>query len=488
MSQTHAGPDGRVWQGRGRAALGFDALAADVGAGPDAGACLLPDLAGQGLLQGLAGLDGAAGKRPVGGVPGDQDDLGLGREADAKRLGRLGRRRQEGWVEPPDAVAGPIRDDGLLDKGLEGRGGSGVWRRVGHLEERVAERVRLHGTYDLDRLLLGEAAVAQDPEVGVEHLQVIGGHDRPADQQGRRVRVAVDQRAQRVGERGQGVAPIRGAGRWDLQFLPHDGDDPVQQGVFAVDVAVQRHALDAQLGAELVRQIGAVLEGSRNVYWSMSAWQNLLYFGRLKGLRGGELKPRAERLLGELGLWDRRGEPVGTFSRGMQQKVAVAAALITDPPIVLLDEPTIGLDVEAARTVKDWVVRLAHEQHKTVVLTTHQLAMAEELSDRVAVIRDGAIVADLPTADLLGRFREDRYEVRVAGPPDQLGPACLPGDVSVAAEDGATRITLPTADADDLFKLLAEVQSLGLPLLSVRQVEPDLEEVFLRLVHAGRAA
>src|SRR6266508_409662 len=88
MSQTHAGPDGRVWQGRGRAALGFDALAADVGAGPDAGACLLPDLAGQGLLQGLAGLDGAAGKRPVGGVPGH------------------------------------------LDKGLEGRGGSGVWGRV----------------------------------------------------------------------------------------------------------------------------------------------------------------------------------------------------------------------------------------------------------------------------------------------------------------------------------------------------------------------
>src|SRR6266542_315949 len=94
MSQTHAGPDGRVWQGRGRAALGFDALAADVGAGPDAGACLLPDLAGQGLLQGLAGLDGAAGKRPVGGVPGDQDDLGLGREADAKRLGGHGRRRR----------------------------------------------------------------------------------------------------------------------------------------------------------------------------------------------------------------------------------------------------------------------------------------------------------------------------------------------------------------------------------------------------------
>ena len=78
------------------------------------------------------------------------------------------------------------------------------------------------------------------------------------------------------------------------------------------DVARQR--------GQAVRQIGAVLEGSRNVYWSMSAWQNLLYFGRLKGLRGSELKPRARWLLGELGLWQRRSEPVGTFSRGMQQR------------------------------------------------------------------------------------------------------------------------------------------------------------------------
>src|SRR6266498_1128954 len=85
-----------------------------------------------------------------------------------------------------------------------------------------------------------------------------------------------------------------------------------------------------------VQQVGAVLEGSRNVYWSLSAWQNLLYFGRLKGLRAAEIKPRAERLLTDLDLWDRRDETVGSFSRGMQQKVAIAAALITDPPIILL--------------------------------------------------------------------------------------------------------------------------------------------------------
>lgn len=233
-----------------------------------------------------------------------------------------------------------------------------------------------------------------------------------------------------------------------------------------------------------VRQIGAVLEGSRNVYWSLSAWQNLLYFGRLKGLRGREIRPRAEHLLGELGLWERRNQLVGGFSRGMQQKVAIAAALICDPPIVLLDEPTIGLDVEAARTVKSWITRLAGEG-KTIVLTTHQLGVAQELCDRVAVIRDGRIAADLPTEELLDRYAEDRYRVTVAG---HLRPAdgALPDGTLLDTSNGATRITLPSDNPDDLHKVLAHVQWHELRLLSVDQVRPDLEEVFVRLVREGR--
>jgi ABC-2 type transport system ATP-binding protein len=231
---------------------------------------------------------------------------------------------------------------------------------------------------------------------------------------------------------------------------------------------------------QAVRRIGAVLEGSRNVYWSLSAWQNLLYFGRLKGLRATEIKPRAERLLYELGLWERRGELVGSYSRGMQQKVAVAAALVTDPPVVLLDEPTIGLDVEAARTVKDWVRRLAREQGKTVLLSTHQLAMAEELADRVAVIRAGRIVADLPTAALLDRYAEQAYDIQIAGRfPKRLANA------TVHSGDGQTRILLPTDNIDDLYTLLARLHAYELPLVSVNRVRPSLEDVFVRLVGEG---
>lgn len=236
---------------------------------------------------------------------------------------------------------------------------------------------------------------------------------------------------------------------------------------------------------QAVRQIGAVLEGSRNIYWSLTAMQNLLYFGRLKGLRAGEVRPRGERLLRELGLWERRDQQVGGFSRGMQQKVAVAAALVTDPPVVLLDEPTIGLDVEAARTVKEWVARLAGEEGKTIVLTTHQLAMAEELCDRVTVIRTGEIITDLPTSELRNRYAENRYEVRV--PLGSLTTGSVDPGGEVSEVDGQTSILLPTEEQDALQALLTRLRERQVPVLSVNPVVPSLEDVFVRLMRGGQA-
>jgi ABC-2 type transport system ATP-binding protein len=236
--------------------------------------------------------------------------------------------------------------------------------------------------------------------------------------------------------------------------------------------------------AGAVRQIGAVLEGSRNVYWPLTAWQNLMYFGRLKGLRGAEVRPRAERLLTGLGLWDRRNQTVGSFSRGMQQKVAIAAALITDPPVLLLDEPTIGLDVAAARTVKDWIAHLAADEGKTILLTTHQLAIAQELAGRIAVIRDGRIIADLPTPELLSRYAEDRFEVRVPTMQNEF-PALLPPGTQIVPRAEATRLLLPDADQAALHTILDALWAAGIPLLSASQARPDLEEIFLRLIRPG---
>ncbi len=239
----------------------------------------------------------------------------------------------------------------------------------------------------------------------------------------------------------------------------------------------------------VMKDIGVVLEGTRNVYWRLSAWENLMYFGRLKGKTTGQLRERGERLLRELDIWERRKETVRTFSRGMQQKVAIASALIADPPVVLLDEPTLGLDVPSARTVKRWVARLAGEEGKTVILTTHQLQMAEELCDRVAIMQRGELLANEPVDKLLELSGDRHYRIRLEGelPDSQL--ADFPG-LDSEQENGTTILSGPIPTQEELFRVLDKVKATGLPLHSVRRTEVDLEEVFVRMLappDAGQA-
>lgn len=233
-----------------------------------------------------------------------------------------------------------------------------------------------------------------------------------------------------------------------------------------------------------MQQLGAVLEGTRNVYWRLSAWENLMYFGRLRGYHGKKLAIRAEQLLRELDLWDRRKDLVRTFSRGMQQKVAIACSLITDPPIVLLDEPTLGLDIQASRTVKEWIARLAREQNKTVVLTTHQLDIAQELCDRIAIMSHGQLLTDKPLNELLSVFQQEYYHIRIKGTVESHWHSCFDG-LTIESENGETLLIGPIVDQSTLHRYIDEVHRLNLPLLSINRVEPNLEDIFVHLTKGG---
>lgn len=230
-----------------------------------------------------------------------------------------------------------------------------------------------------------------------------------------------------------------------------------------------------------MRQIGVVLEGTRNVYWRLTAWENLMYFGHLKGISGKPLKEHAEQLLRELDLWERRNDALRTYSRGMQQKVAIACALVADPPIILLDEPTLGLDVHATRVMKEWILKLAKERGKTVVLTTHQLDMAQELCDRVAIMRRGQLIADQPLHELLHLFRQEYYQIRIKGDLDNCQAALFSG-LTLSNENGDSVLAGAITDQATLHTYLARLHDLSLPLLSVTRVEPDLEEIFVQLL------
>ena len=236
---------------------------------------------------------------------------------------------------------------------------------------------------------------------------------------------------------------------------------------------------------QALRGVGAVLEGNRNLYWRLTPLENLEYFGVLRGMPGKRVRSRALELLEAFGLLDKRKEPVQKLSRGMQQKIAIAVALIHQPQLLLLDEPTLGLDVEAGETVKK-LVRQVAASGCAILLTTHQLNVAEELSDRVAIIRAGQIVAEQTTEDLIRQFSQGAaYRIEFEGALDagRRQEMALLG----ASVKGQFIHYLPTADTTSasttLYKLLRILEPL--PLLEVRQDRPDLTDVFLQLVQTN---
>ncbi len=227
-------------------------------------------------------------------------------------------------------------------------------------------------------------------------------------------------------------------------------------------------------------QIGAVLEGARNIYWRLTAWQNLIYFGKMKGIFGSYLEKRAQQLLEELDLWDVRHDPVRFFSRGMQQKVAVACALIADPPIVLLDEPTLGLDTKATRAIEGWIEDLTHKQQKTVLLTMHQLDIAEKVCDRVAFINKGQLIANQTIDEWLRLLPRDRYQVRLKG---KIAKTELQKYTAwgITHDGSDTLLTGKISDQQTLLQLLQALHTHRFRILSFQLLEPSLEDIFIAL-------
>lgn len=223
------------------------------------------------------------------------------------------------------------------------------------------------------------------------------------------------------------------------------------------------------------RLIGAVLEGNRNLYWRLSPAENLEYFGVLRGLTRRVARQRSRVLLDRFELSHKNRTMVQKLSRGMQQKVAIAVALIHQPPLLLLDEPTLGLDVEATQTVKRLVREIASEG-RAILLTTHQLDIAEELSDRVAIINKGQIVVQQQTATLIEQFSSAVYRVEVSElPSDRLDKLI---SIGALVEDTTIRIPDPAL----LYPVLEILKPL--PIVRLETEQANLTDIFLKLTRS----
>jgi ABC-2 type transport system ATP-binding protein len=242
---------------------------------------------------------------------------------------------------------------------------------------------------------------------------------------------------------------------------------------------------------EAMRRIGAVLEGSRNVYWRYTAPENLSYFATLKNVRIPDLRKRIDHLLEFFELQGRRNETVQQLSRGMQQKVAIACALVHDPEVLLLDEPTLGLDVQAAHSVKERVKELAHNEGKTILLTTHQMDVAQEICDRIAIINDGRIAIDDTTRNLISLFSYQQYDFEFRGSIANKLTGLVNHDpaAKITENEETTKLRVTFDRPDRLYEMMDGLKAAGASVAGITKVEPNLAEVFMKVVsgHAPNA-
>ncbi|MGE5675670.1 MAG: AAA family ATPase, partial [Mycobacterium leprae] len=197
------------------------------------------------------------------------------------------------------------------------------------------------------------------------------------------------------------------------------------------------------------------------------------------------LRSRIDELLTFFDLTEKRNVIGKQLSRGMQQKLAIACSLLHDPEILLLDEPTLGLDVAAARMVKERVQQLSRERGLTVVLTTHQMDVAQELCQRIGIITRGQLRVLDETANLLSMFTRQEYEFKAAGavPEAELSRY---GAFTPVEANGSTTFRLLLPDSQALYGVMNCLQRAGTQILHVNKLEANLEEVFLQVTQGDQ--
>ena len=239
------------------------------------------------------------------------------------------------------------------------------------------------------------------------------------------------------------------------------------------------------------RRLGAVLSGERSLYWKLTARENLEYFAALYHVPPAETPGRIADILEAVHLTDRADDYVERFSTGMRQRLVLARALLPAPALLLLDEPTVGLDPQAARDLRERVIQL-RDEGRTVLLTTHYMEEADQLCDRIAIVDHGRIVA-LDTPDALKRNLTASEVVRLELHAPERADSGLVARVEALGtiaqrerNNGALHLTVHCDSARVLVPLVIDAARAEAAELANIQVQPvSLEDVFISLT--GRA-
>jgi ABC-2 type transport system ATP-binding protein len=229
---------------------------------------------------------------------------------------------------------------------------------------------------------------------------------------------------------------------------------------------------------EIRRNVGILTE-TPGMYDRLAAWRNLIIYATLYEVE--EAERQVEKYLHMLGLWDRRMEAVGTFSKGMRQKLAIARALLHEPRVLFLDEPTAGLDPEAAKLVRDFIAEL-RGLGRTIFICTHNLDEADRLCDRIAVFKSRLRVVDTPSG-LRNQLYGRQVVFHLADPADSFQSVIenRPYIKRLQAVDNKLVLAIdePERDNPEVIRLLVEA---GANIQFVGELRHSLEDIYLQLV------
>ncbi len=251
------------------------------------------------------------------------------------------------------------------------------------------------------------------------------------------------------------------------------------------------------LGADATKEfskvgsaVGVVLD-VHGLYEGLTALQNLLFFGELFGLPRKAASQRASELLRTAGLWNRRHDRVGSYSKGMKQRLAIARSLMHHPRLLIMDEPISGLDPESRRATKDLIKHLTQNQSVTVLLSSHGLADVEELCSKVAILSKGRLVA-YDTVSSLRQSKEVSFiRIRLARGQDRASvDRVLPSIEGVGGHSWVTEDTVQAAVARGIesSEVLRRLALASVEFREVREMGNTLEDVFLSAIEGEEEA
>ena len=232
---------------------------------------------------------------------------------------------------------------------------------------------------------------------------------------------------------------------------------------------------------EIRTRCGALLE-HHGLYERLSAAGNLDYYGRIWHMSKMDREKRIRELLEPLDLYERRDEPIGRWSRGMKQKLAVARTLMHRPELIFLDEPTAGLDPVASAALREDLTRLAVQEGVTIFLTTHNLSEAERLCNQVAVINRGQLLANGSPAELRARTSAPRLYITGQGITSQVLEDIQKNTLVKRIQQQNGKLVVDLTDLTRSHEIIEQLVHANVSIDEVHKEKVDLEDVFLQLV------